>query len=78
MIKYKTVLKKYRQIEEVHCNHCGDPIINDVVRKDFLHVDKQWGYESNKDFEQHSFDLCEKCYDELIHSFKIPVKIQKY
>ena len=30
-----------------------------------------------KDGQTHRFDLCEKCYDELIKSFLIPIDIEE-
>ena len=30
---------------------------------------------SNKDLQMHRFNLCEKCYDELVKEFVIPVMI---
>jgi len=44
---------------------CGLPIC------DYIHVDKAWGYCSDKDNQVHSFDICESCYDRWIKTFKI-------
>lgn len=35
---------------------------------------KRWGYPSEKDNEDHSFDLCEQCYDEFTATFLIPIE----
>ena len=78
MIKYKTVIKREKVIDKVSCNRCGKQIIDTNSSHDFLHIDKHWGYESKKDFEQHTFDLCEDCYDEIIKNFKIPIKNKDY
>jgi [ribosomal protein S18]-alanine N-acetyltransferase len=57
------------------CNKCGKDIVG---HDDYLEVQKIWGYYSNKDFDTHSFVLCEECYDELVSSFKIPASIEEY
>lgn len=54
------------------CNLCGRGIPND---KDFLQINKNWGYFSKHDLEQHRFVLCEDCYDKLVNSFVIPVEV---
>ena len=43
-------------------------------KADCLSVDKEWGYGSCFDGENHSFDLCDECYSEIIKNFKIPVE----
>lgn len=71
MTKYKTIHEPKQVVDKVLCNMCG----NEIVCNDYLHVDKMWGYSSNKDNELHSFDICEKCYDKLIKEFKIKLTI---
>ena len=56
----------------MRCNRCG----KEMVAEDVLSVEKRWGYFSNKDNEVHHFNLCEKCYDEIIATFQIPVEIE--
>ena len=60
------------------CNKCGKKINNAYGgdREDFLHVIKDWGYFSERDLQTHEFVLCEKCYDEIIDNFIIPVKVK--
>lgn len=62
--------------KEVYCNACGKPIevipkIN--ICKEYLSIEKEWGYFSKKDFIIHSFAICEHCYDQWINTFVIPV-----
>ena len=57
---------------KIVCNKCGREIENE----DVLSIEKRWGYFSNKDNEVHKFDLCEKCYDEFISTFQIPVEVE--
>lgn len=74
ILKNVTVIKK--EIDEVACNMCGNKIEKDCNGKffDYLQVEKRWGYNSEQDGEEHSFDLCESCYKEIIDKFKIPIK----
>lgn len=67
--------------EHVYCNCCGERIEKvpfSGILPDFLHVDKNWGYLSNKDLVTHSFNICESCYDKWISTFSIPVKKLPY
>ncbi len=62
--------------QTIYCNCCAKPIERTkIIGKyvDHLHVEKAWGYFSSKDLMGHSFNICEKCYDEWISSFVIPV-----
>ena len=34
--------------------------------EDFYHIDKTWGYHSNKDGQHDCYDICEDCYDRMI------------
>ena len=67
METYKTVLKEVRIRDEVYCDCCGRKI--DAEREDYLHLEKQWGYFSQKDGENHVLDICEACYDKWRSSF---------
>lgn len=62
-----------KKIELVKCNKCGKEIFteNGIIKEGAFFAETLWGYFSNKDGEKHSFDLCEKCYDELVDSFVI-------
>ena len=73
LLKPKTIIQY--EIDEVKCNCCGKPIINDSFgyTQDYLSVKKHWGYFSTMDTEKHEFDLCEDCYKEIISNFKISV-----
>lgn len=43
----------------------------------FLTVKKEWGYFSlEKDGQVHSFDICEPCYDSLVHIFAIAPEVE--
>lgn len=60
------------------CNKCGRKILveNQIAREDYLQVNKSWGYFSKKDGKTYRFILCEKCCDELVEKFVVPVKIK--
>ena len=45
------------------------------ITRDFLHIEKVWGYFSKKDGEHHSFDLCEACYDRMRKEFVLKEEI---
>ncbi len=68
-------MKKY----SLFCNMCGREIKVEkgIVREGVLSVEQNWGYFSEKDGQIHSFELCEKCYDELTARFRIPVTVKK-
>lgn len=77
MQKFITVKIETEVVGEIICNHCGKriPFAGGVPAEGVLHVEKTWGYSSAKDGETHRFDLCEKCYDELLKGFQIPAEI---
>jgi len=58
-----------REIVRVSCNRCGNEI--DTAKNDFFSGEKEWGYRSEFDGENHSFELCEYCYNKVIGKFKI-------
>ena len=62
--------------KEIKCNKCGKDIkkINHNKTEDYLYIQKKWNYFSGKDLTIHSFIVCEKCYDQWIQSFAIPVE----
>lgn len=72
-------IQETREVEKIICNKCGKEILvsNGVPQGDSLHVEKRWGYFSEKDNDVHSFDLCEACYDEMVAGFVIaPEKVE--
>ena len=76
MRQYK--IEETQTIEKIICNKCGTEIVvrNEIPEADVLSVNKRWGYFSKRDNEVHKFDLCEKCYDEMIATFQIPIDIE--
>ena len=61
---------------ELYCNCCGQKIARGNIvgtHADYLHIEKLWGYFSCRDLTKHSFNICERCYNEWIESFMIPL-----
>lgn len=77
--KYDEILKK-NILKEVYCNNCGKKlnVDNEIITEGALSIDYKWGYFSEKDGEEHSFDLCESCYDNIIKNFKYSVSKKEY
>ncbi len=76
MRQYK--IDKTQKLEKIICNKCGKEVMvhGEVAQGDMLSVEKRWGYFSDRDNEVHHFDLCEKCYNELIATFQVPIEIE--
>ena len=57
----------------VCCNKCGKVICKGecVEKADYLRIEKNWGYFSDKDGVCHSMNICESCDDEWIKGFMI-------
>lgn len=73
---YKTKLVERKKLQYIMCNKCGQNV--DIKNyKDFLYINKTWGYNSNYDGEYHEFEICQSCYDELINSLKIKPSTKK-
>lgn len=68
-----------RKKNKIYCNKCGKKFIMDrsVVIEGMFNIEYMWGYFSEKDGEIHSFDLCEKCYDDMVKGFNIPIDIRE-
>ncbi len=57
-------------IKNIICNQCGKKF-----KGDYLQVNKEWGYFSDKDTRVDRFVLCEKCYDKLVEGLKLPPRM---
>lgn len=64
------------ELTMIKCNACGKElkVLGGVLQEGCFHVDYPWGYFSRKDGVIHQFDLCENCYDQWIHLFRIPIE----
>lgn len=76
MRQFNTVVKETKEMEKLVCNKCGReiPVVKGVPQEDVLQVEKRWGYFSDKDNRVDRFDLCERCYDELVKGFQIKIE----
>jgi ribosomal-protein-alanine N-acetyltransferase len=60
------------------CNQCGREIPTEHAgHTDALSVRKEWGYFSKWDLQIHEFTLCQKCYEQWIQNFAIPVAVSQ-
>ncbi len=72
---YKNEMENNQKVENVLCNCCGKEIKKEHgYFVDHLHIEKQWGYFSEKDGREDNFDLCESCYDKFVNSFVLPIE----
>lgn len=69
MREYEVRMQEEAVLSGVICNGCGRRISPE--REDYFHGEKTWGYFSEKDGRQDSFDLCEACYDKLTAGFAL-------
>ena len=62
---------KDKKLTKVVCNNCGKNIKvnNSTIEEGVFFADYKWGYFSKKDGREDTFDLCEKCYDEITEKF---------
>ncbi len=75
MKEYTLKSQESQVLTKVVCNCCGKeiPLMREGIREEYFHAEKAWGYFSNQDGRQDSFDLCQECYEKMIESFKIKV-----
>ena len=76
------VLKKveepriFEKVESITCNKCGKICTGeDAMYADITDIRIAFGYGSIYDTDVMEFDLCDSCIDEIVKSFKIPVKV---
>ncbi len=74
-------MRKYKgnYLTAVICNCCGRNLVvaNGIVREGVAHIYAEWDYFSEKDGENHNFDICEECYDRLLAGFRYPAMISQ-
>lgn len=69
------IYDEHQVLQEVICNRCEKKLfVENGLLKDSVYEGRQtFGYFSERDGVTHRFDLCEECYNEWIHMFRIPV-----
>ncbi len=74
MRKYANVQEN--ELAEVRCNKCGRGmrVENGFLKEGCFHVEHCFGYFSTKDGMNHTWDLCEECYDKMVREFVITVE----
>lgn len=72
---FETVERKQLEIDEIVCNMCGRSSKKNELNylEEFVEIHKKWGYHSEFDGEEHSFEICPDCYKKLIEQFTIPI-----
>lgn len=81
MKQFKSVkIVNVPMVVDVICNRCGESCLPHAHATGFEHaaVDVAWGYNSNKDGTKQHWDLCEKCHDEFVATFKVPPTKSNY
>lgn len=48
-----------------------------VEKADYVKIEKNWGYFSNKDGTCAKINICEECYDEMVKGFQIPPTVEE-
>ncbi|MCD8036369.1 MAG: hypothetical protein LUE88_03165 [Clostridiales bacterium] len=68
MIKTREVNEIRNETDVIICDACGKEIKKNKFGEfdDFYHIEKTWGYHSDKDGRHDSFDICEECYDKML------------
>ena len=72
MREYNVTMQEEKTLSKVLCNGCGREI--PLKHADYFHAEKTWGYFSEQDGRQDSFDLCECCYHKMTDGFAIKMK----
>ena len=74
MKQYETVETTEQKVAGIRCNCCGRLICPDKAHpyRNYLSIEKEWGYDSPYDGERHSMEICSDCYQKWISSFSFP------
>lgn len=67
--------EKEQELAAVICNHCKKElkVEKGILKEGCFEGKQRFGFFSKKDGQEHSFDLCEECYDSMIESFQMEV-----
>ena len=65
-------------MSEIRCNMCGKTIVfgEGHDKEDYVLIQKEWGYFSNKDGRKYTLRMCEDCFDRLTSDCVIPPEIE--
>jgi hypothetical protein len=69
-------VKEVDIIDSIVCNRCGKEVIayNGMCGTCTHNFEIQFGWGSKRDTDIWKFDLCEKCLEDFVSTFKIPVE----
>lgn len=65
-------------MSEIRCNMCGKTIVfgEGHDKEDYVLIQKEWGYFSNKDGRKYTIRMCEDCFDRLTSDCVISPEIE--
>lgn len=65
-------------MSEIRCNMCGKTIVfgEGHDKEDYVLIQKEWGYFSNKDGRKYTLRMCEDCFDSLTSDCVISPEIE--
>lgn len=65
-------------MSEIRCNMCGKTIVfgEGHDKEDYILIQKEWGYFSNKDGRKYTLRMCEDCFDRLTSDCVISPEIE--
>jgi len=72
----KEIEQKATIIVSIDCDRCGKnvKVENGVPIEDMLMLQKIWSPESHWPDEQHTIEICQDCYEEIINHFNIDME----
>ena len=73
MIKTKKENIEIDSIDCVICDSCGESCTKEYG-SEFMKLESSWGYDSGKDMEVWTAEICEKCVDEKFKFINFKVK----
>ncbi len=65
-------------MSDIRCNMCGKTIVfgEGHDKEDYVLIQKEWGYFSNKDGRKYTLRMCEDCFDRLTSDCVISPEIE--
>ena len=63
-------------MKDIYCNVCGKKLFVEkgILKEDAFEAKKQWGYFSDRDGTIQRGKICEKCFERIAKTFKIPLE----
>jgi len=73
MIINKKIKKEIEEIKDIECDLCGKSC-EAGYGFECMELHANWGFGSNKDLEEWTAHICEKCVDEKLKFIKFNIK----